>query len=152
LAAVSRFIERRHLAASLEVHAAIDEDGGRVEGARDLGRRVEFDGVARKDVRLDLAARDDARRHVDLARDEGALADDEHVLPADLAAEAPVDADAALEEELALEVRPLAEQRRDLGRPPGRWPLLVGRARRALPGAGALARVRRRFHRSTYRS
>src|SRR5262249_19629291 len=46
-----------------------------------------------------------------------AVADHEHVFSADFAAEAAVHADAALEEELPLEVRPAAEQRRDLGRP-----------------------------------
>src|SRR5690606_13428201 len=72
-------------------------------------------GVAGADARLDLAAGDDARADVDLADDERALADDEHVLAADVAAEAAVDAHPALEEELALEMRAAAQEGVDLG-------------------------------------
>src|SRR5262249_14592055 len=59
-------------------------------------------------------ALDDDLPDVDLGLDERALADDERVVGEDLAAKAAVDANGALERELALERGAASEQRGDL--------------------------------------
>ena len=108
-------LERSHLARSLERYAAIDENCGRMQGAGDLRRRIELDGVAGANVRLDGASGDDARGDEDFALHLGAFADDQHVLSFDLAEKAAVDSHAPVEVQLPLEVGPATEQCVDFG-------------------------------------
>jgi hypothetical protein len=86
-----------------------------MEGTGHDGGHIQLDGLTRTDICLNDAAFDDDRGHVDLAFDLGPLADDEHVLAADLAPKCPVDTHSPLELELSFEAGSLAQEGGDLG-------------------------------------
>jgi hypothetical protein len=119
-----------HPAASLELHAAVDEHRGGLEIADDLARGVDLDGVLGADVPVHDAPAHDDRGHVDLGAHLGSLPDDERVVALDLALEHSVDPNAPLELQLPFELGAAPQEGRDLG---GRELLIHGGG---LPGRG----------------
>src|SRR5688572_7690060 len=119
-----------HPRTTLEDDALLDHERGCGDVAVHLCRAAQLDGGGGLDVADDLAL-DDDRAAADLRLDLGAVADHEQVVCRDLAGERPVDPDLALEGQLALELRALAEQC-----------VQVARARgRVLPGCRVVACV-----------
>src|SRR5262245_50716762 len=102
-----------HVAAAFEGHALVDLQGRRGDVAPHPPRRVDLDGALGADVPDDEALDDDVA-DIDLGVQLGALADDEDVVGEDLTGELAVDADRALEGELALEGAAPAQEGVDL--------------------------------------
>src|SRR5579862_8539315 len=104
-----------HGALALEDDALVDHEARGEDVAEDLAGRADLEPLTGGDVARDLAVNDD-RGAVDLRIDDGGLADGERVLRADLALHMSLDADGALEGELAADTAPLAEERGRRGR------------------------------------
>src|SRR5262249_16545599 len=102
-----------HEAFPLEDDALVDLERRGRDVALHLAGSVDLDRPLGADVADDQPLHDDLA-DVDLGVDLRALADDEHVVGEDLARDLPVDADRALERELALELASFAEEGVDL--------------------------------------
>src|SRR6266478_1130633 len=99
-----------HRALALEDRALVHDQARGRDVAGDLGRGVQLEQRARRDVARHLPVHDH-RGAVDLRLQHGALTDGERVLGRDLALHLALDAHRALEGELAVHPAALAEER-----------------------------------------
>src|SRR5690349_19567276 len=109
-ARLDSFWARLDGAAAGELNTLIHENLGRAQGAVHARRDVKLDSFAGVHGALQAAALHDQQRGLDFRVDFGAIADNEHARGANLPAKTAVDADAAVEFQLSLEVGATAEQ------------------------------------------
>src|SRR5919108_955085 len=104
-----------HPAVTVEHHALVDDDDGRLDVAGDARTAPQLDALDADDVADDLAAHEDDAG-ADGGVDDALLTDDQRIVGVDLAAQPAVDHHRAAERELAFDLRGLVEERRELAR------------------------------------